>query len=167
MTTCDRCGCDAVNGFVPGEPCRDCDLCCCGHNAFAHDSGWPEGCYECACPGFTIPEAIGLYRGPRLLPVLYRAEERWLMELRAAWATGRRVALSLERCDFDRMEGIVTRVAASGAHVRVRGRLVPMDRVLALHWPSRLGDSSHGNRVGGWTGVGRGGRWEPQEDALW
>jgi hypothetical protein len=97
--------------------------------------------------------------------VLYRAEERWLLELRAAWATGRRVSLSLERADFDRMEGIVTRVAATGAWVRVRGHLVPLDRVLALHWPSRLGDSDH-KRTAGWAGVGRG-RWEPQEDALW
>lgn len=98
--------------------------------------------------------------------VLYRAEARWLIELRAAWATGRRVALSLERADFDRMEGIVTRVAASGAYVRLRGRLVPLDRVLALHYPSRLGDSDHGKRAGGWAGAGRA-RIEPQEEALW
>jgi hypothetical protein len=165
--SCERCGCDEVNGWSEGEPCPDCERCCCGHNAFAHASGWlvsEQHCYECACPGFTV--SLASYRGPRLLPVLYRAEERWLVELRAAWATGRRVALSLERCDFDRMEGVVTRVAASGAWVRVRGRLVPLDRVLALHWPSRLGDSTHGRRESGWAGVGRG-RWEPQDDALW
>jgi hypothetical protein len=108
--------------------------------------------------------ALVVYR--RWPPVLYGLEDKLLWELRSAWATGRRVALTLERCDFERMEGIVTRVAASGAFARVRGRLVPLDRVLALHYPSRLGDSDHGRRASGWAGVGRG-RWEPQEDSLW
>jgi hypothetical protein len=63
-------------------------------------------------------------------------------ELRTAWATGRRVALSLERCDVDRLEGTVQRVAATGATVKVAGLVVPLDRVLAVHWPSRLGDST-------------------------
>lgn len=157
--SCELCGCDALNGWRPGEPCPDCERCGCGHNAFAHaDLFLDEHCYHCECQHFRI------YSGTRL-PVLYRAEERWLFELRGAWASGRRVALSLERADFDRMEGIVTRVAPSGAWVRVRGRLVPLDRVLAVHHPSRLGDSTH-RRESGWAGVGRG-RWEPQEDALW
>lgn len=163
---CELCGRDDANGYVPSEPCPDCERCCCSHTAFAHADGFLEPCYACACPSFTVPAAISSYRGPRLLPVLYRAEQRWLIELRAAWASGRRVALSLERTDFDRMEGIVTRVAATGAWVRLRGHLVPLDRVLALHWPSRLGDSDHGGRAGGWAGVGRR-REEPQEDALW
>lgn len=102
----------------------------------------------------------------RWLPVLAAGERKMVWELRSAWATGRRVVLTLERADFDRMEGIVTRVAASGSGVVVRGRLVPMDRVLAVHYPSRLGDSTHGRRAAGWAGVGRG-RWAPQEDGLW
>ena len=65
-------------------------------------------------------------------------------ELRAAWATGRRVALSLDACDLDRVEGCVDRVAATNATVTVAGRLVPMDRILAVHHPSRLGDSTAG-----------------------
>jgi len=63
-------------------------------------------------------------------------------ELRTAWASGRRVALSLERCDVDRLEGRVDRVAATNAHCTVRGLLGPMDRILAVHHPSRLGDST-------------------------
>lgn len=61
-------------------------------------------------------------------------------ELRRAWASGRRVALSLERCDMDRVEGVVTRVSSSGALARVRGLHVPTDRILAVHWPSVVGD---------------------------
>lgn len=86
------------------------------------------------------------------------------LELRAAWATGRRVALSLERADFERLEGIVTRVAASGSYVVVRGRHVPLERVLAVHWPSRLGDSTFRGGVR-WAGAGK--RWEPQQESLW
>lgn len=63
-------------------------------------------------------------------------------ELRAAWAKGLRVALSLERCDLDRVEGIVTRVAATDAYCTVRGLRVPLDRILAVHRPSLLGDST-------------------------
>lgn len=63
-------------------------------------------------------------------------------ELRAAWATGRRVSLSLERADLERIEGHVSRVAATDALVTVAGRAVPLDRVLAVHLPSRLGDST-------------------------
>lgn len=63
-------------------------------------------------------------------------------ELRAAWALGRRVSLSLERCDVERLEGTVSSVSATGASVTVSGKLVPLDRVLAVHLPSRLGDST-------------------------
>lgn len=65
-------------------------------------------------------------------------------ELRAAWASGRRVSVSLERCDVDRLEGHVWAVSATGASVMIAGVLVPLDRVLAVHLPSRLGDSSVG-----------------------
>lgn len=64
-------------------------------------------------------------------------------ELRTAWALGRRVSLTLERCDQDRAEGLVGGVAATDAWVRVAGTLIPLDRVLAVHLPSRLGDSTH------------------------
>lgn len=61
-------------------------------------------------------------------------------ELRRAWATGRRVALSLEGCDVDRLEGVVMHVSGTGVIARVRGLLVPTDRILAVHWPSVVGD---------------------------
>lgn len=68
-------------------------------------------------------------------------------ELRAAWATGRRVSLSIngdrERDDETRAEGFVTAVAATGAYCKVSGLLVPLDRVLAVHHPSRLGDTDY------------------------
>jgi hypothetical protein len=74
-------------------------------------------------------------------------------ELRAAWATGRRVALTLERADVPRLEGIVSAVAATDASARVAGLRVPLDRVLAVHLPSRLGDSTV--RSGPFHGAGR------------
>lgn len=81
--------------------------------------------------------------------VLPDAAKAW--ELRAAWATGKRVALSLdESCDRQRVEGHVTRVAGSGAFVVVRGLHIPVERVLAVHSPSRLGDSTA--RGDGWHG---------------
>lgn len=64
-------------------------------------------------------------------------------ELRAAWAGGRRVSLSLdERCHPRRLEGELQRVAATGAFVVLDGFHVPMDAILAVHNPSRLGDST-------------------------
>lgn len=80
------------------------------------------------------------------LPVLYDLHGRVVWELRAAWASGRRTALTLERCDVDRVEGVVTRVSATGAMARVGGVLVPLDRAVAIHWPSRLGDGGPGGR---------------------
>jgi hypothetical protein len=62
-------------------------------------------------------------------------------ELRAAWATGRRVSMSLERADVSRVEGLVRSVSPTDATVTVGGLRVPLDRVLAVHLPSRLGDS--------------------------
>lgn len=73
-------------------------------------------------------------------------------ELRAAWATGRRVALTF---DLDggvhRLEGHVSSVSPTDASVRACGLLVPLDRVLAVHHPSRLGDSTV--RSGRWAGA--------------
>lgn len=63
-------------------------------------------------------------------------------DLRAAWATGRRVSVSLERADMERVEGHVFAVSPTDATVTIAGWLVPLDRVLAVHRPSRLGDST-------------------------
>lgn len=71
-------------------------------------------------------------------------------ELRAAWATGRRVAVSLERADMARLEGVVRAVAATDAFAVIDGVNVPLERVLAVHLPSRLGDSAV--RAGPWSG---------------
>jgi|SRR5215212_6689529 len=78
--------------------------------------------------------------GEQRAVVLYRAAQRMAAELRTAWASGRRVALSIE--GGERVEGHVERIAATAAWVRVAGLHVPLDRVLALHRPSRLGDST-------------------------
>lgn len=37
----------------------------------------------------------------------------------------------------------MTTVAATGAYCRVSGLLVPLDRILAVHHPTRLGDTSY------------------------
>lgn len=80
-------------------------------------------------------------------------------ECRSAWAAGWRVALSLdERCEPRRVEGHLQSVSATDASVTVAGLQVPLDAVLALHRPSRLGDSDwqNGHR---W----RGRRYEPPQ----
>lgn len=82
-------------------------------------------------------------------------------DLRTAWAAGWRIAVSLERSDRDRLEGCVSHVSATAAFVTVAGVHVPLDRVLAVHRPSRLGDSSW--RSGRWS---RERRVAPQPDSL-
>jgi len=72
---------------------------------------------------------------------LVRPRPAIFWDLRGAWATGRRVALSLD-ADVSRAEGFVTRVSATDANVYVGDLLVPGDRILAVHLPSRLGDST-------------------------
>jgi hypothetical protein len=66
-------------------------------------------------------------------------------ELRGAWATGRRVALRLER-ERDpvvtRVEGHVRHVSPTDAFAVVADWHVPLDLVLALAFPSRVGDST-------------------------
>jgi len=62
-------------------------------------------------------------------------------DLRGAWASGRRVAISLD-ADIPRAEGHVTKVSATDASVHVGDLLIPADRILAVHLPSRLGDST-------------------------
>jgi hypothetical protein len=61
-------------------------------------------------------------------------------ELRGAWATGRRVSLTLD-ADVLRAEGHVTSVAATDAYVKIGDLLIPAGTILAVHRPSRLGDS--------------------------
>jgi hypothetical protein len=74
---------------------------------------------------------------------LVRPVDAMVWELRAAWGAGWRVALTLdERCVVDRLEGTVDHVSATGAWVEVAGWHVPTDAVLAVHRPSRLGDST-------------------------
>jgi hypothetical protein len=74
-------------------------------------------------------------------------------ELRGCWATGRRVALTLVDADLSRAEGHVTSVAATDAYVKIGDLLVPADRILAVHLPSRLGDSTFEDRPGSaWAG---------------
>ncbi len=83
---------------------------------------------------------------------LVRLASSVLWELRAAWASGRRVSVTLERADVARVEGHVGAVSATGASVCINGLMVPMDRVLAVHQPSRLGDSE--GCVFAWHGAG-------------
>jgi hypothetical protein len=83
-------------------------------------------------------------------------------DLRAAWAAGWRVSVTLERGEFSRVEGIVTRVSATNAFATIGGLHIPLDYVLAVHRPSRLGDSRAGKR---WGGMAR--LQEPQVERLW
>jgi hypothetical protein len=66
-------------------------------------------------------------------------------ELRTAWAKALRVSLSIN-ADVERAEGIVQHVSATDAYAVVSGLHVPLDRVLAVHRPSRLGDSDFDDR---------------------
>lgn len=84
-------------------------------------------------------------------------------ELRGAWASGRRVSVTLERADLERVEGVVHAVAATDAHATIAGRLVPLDRILAVHLPSRLGDST----VRGAAFHGPARLVSPQSEMLW
>jgi hypothetical protein len=57
-------------------------------------------------------------------------------ELRAKWARRQEVVLTLsERCEPRRLEGLVTRVAPSGAFVVCDGWHVPTEEILAVHLP--------------------------------
>ena len=82
-------------------------------------------------------------------------------DLRAAWGAGWRVTARTDIEGSERLEGIVTRVAATGAYARIAGHAVPLDRVLSVHNPSRLGDSRAGKR---WGGTAR--QRLPQEEQL-
>ncbi len=100
---------------------------------------------------FTIPEANSPLPALHTGTELVRPVGSMLWELRAAWGTGRRVALSLdERCTPRRLEGWIKSVAATGAYVRLGGVHVPADAILAVHLPSLLGDSTATD--GAWHG---------------
>ncbi len=96
---------------------------------------------------------------------LVRLSHAIAYELRAAWASGRRVSVSLERADLARVEGHVFAVSATDATVTVAGLLIPLDRVLAVHLPSRLGDSTAGADER-WRGRARRERQWPGQDAM-
>jgi len=62
-------------------------------------------------------------------------------DLRGCWASGRRVSMTLD-ADTRRVEGHVTKVSATDSFVYVGDVLVPGTAILAVHLPSRLGDST-------------------------
>lgn len=95
---------------------------------------------------------------------LVRPIPSMMWELRTAWASGRRVALSLDpRCDRPRVEGHVRSVSPTDGWVKIGAAHFPADAILAVHLPSRLGDSTA--RRGPWHGIAR--RVVPQAEALW
>lgn len=69
-------------------------------------------------------------------------------DLRAAWAAGWRVSVTVDAVDRQRIEGHVTRVSPSSAFAIIARLHVPLGRVLAVHRPSLLGDSTW--RSGEW-----------------
>lgn len=73
---------------------------------------------------------------------LVRPVDAIAWELRGAWALGRRISITIDAADEARLEGTVRRVAGTGAYAVIAGVHVPLDRVLAVHHPSRLGDST-------------------------
>lgn len=84
---------------------------------------------------------------------LVRRTDSILWELRRLWGSGKRVALSLSEEAGRRVEGEVTSVSPTGAWVKVNGVLIDPADILAVHNPSRLGDSTH--RGGCWHFDGR------------
>lgn len=74
--------------------------------------------------------------------MLERPHSAIAFELRTAWALHRRVALRLdERCAFERLEGKIKRVSTTDAFIVCEGWHVPIEAILAISNPSRLGDS--------------------------
>lgn len=75
-------------------------------------------------------------RGQQRLFTLERPTGSITWELRAKWAKRQEVVLTLsDRCNPQRIEGLVDRVAASGAFVVVDGWHVPTDEILGVHQP--------------------------------
>jgi hypothetical protein len=73
---------------------------------------------------------------------LIRPTSSTAWELRGAWATGLRVSVTIDALDLQRLEGHVSAVSATDAYAVISQRQIPLDRVLAVHRPSLLGDSS-------------------------
>lgn len=112
-----------------------------------------RGLWERLSGGFGVGAVTGT--------ALIRPASAKAWDLRSAWATGRRVSVRTDIEGFERLEGIVSRVAPTSAFARIAGRVVPLDRVLSVHHPSRLGDSKAGKV---WGGAGR--LRTPQEERL-
>lgn len=72
-------------------------------------------------------------------------------ELRYAWARGLRVSLTIDG-DDERVEGHVRSVSPTDAFVVVGDVHVPLGRVLAVHRPSRLGDTTFDEERETWRG---------------
>jgi nucleoside 2-deoxyribosyltransferase len=67
---------------------------------------------------------------------LERPEQSTAWELCTAWAKGRPVVLTLsDRCMVQRIEGVVSRVAVTGAFVVIEGWHVPTVEILSIASP--------------------------------
>ena len=98
------------------------------------------------CPGTALVRPLGAV----------------MWELRRAWATGRRVSLTLNGYGGrTRVEGVVRRVAATDAYAVVQGMHVPGEAILAVHWPSVVGGDATRIKP---RGVGHA---PPQAEELW
>jgi hypothetical protein len=65
-----------------------------------------------------------------------RPETAKAWELRGAWASQRRVVVMLTpRCVIDRVEGLVERVAVTGAFVVIDGWHIPTEDILTVLKP--------------------------------
>lgn len=95
---------------------------------------------------------------------LVRRTDSMLWELRRFWASGKRVALSLTEEAGRRIEGQVTRVSPTGAFVRVNGRLILAESILAIHRPVILGEDTTHRGVAEWHFEPL--RWTPQLEEL-
>ena len=68
--------------------------------------------------------------------MLVRAESEVAWELRGHWAARRPVVVTLtSRCIVDRVEGLVEKVAVTGAFAVIDGWHVPVADILAVHRP--------------------------------
>lgn len=107
------------------------------------------------------------YVGPRYGKALARVLRSVAWELRTCWAQGLRISLRVLG-DVERVEGHVRTVSPTDAFVVVGDLHVPLDRVLAVYRPSRLGDSDFDDRGRErWRGqVPRGARRDPRQTEL-
>lgn len=101
-------------------------------------------------------------RGRAMPGALIRPIRAIAWELRTAWARGLRVTLTIDG-ETRRVEGHVTTVSPTNAFAVVADLHVPLTHVLAVHRPSRLGDSTY--REGeAWAGkIPPGARRDPRQ----